>query len=147
MDRKTFIKTSCLACTSISLISTLIQSCTSIKYTTGKLNENGLLLDIKEFETAKQGNRSYIIIRNEDLQFPVCVYRIDDANYTALWMRCTHQGAELQAAGDHLTCPAHGSEFDKWGIAVQAPASTPLLRFPVSITGNQLFIDLRKQDA
>ena len=144
MNRGTFIKVSCFACTSVGFLSAVMQSCTSVKYTTGKLTENGLLLDLKEFET-KKGYRSYVIVRHDDLQFPICVYRIDDTKYNALLMCCTHQGAELQVSGDQLTCSAHGSSFDKWGRVTQAPASADLRNFPVSVSNNQLFIDLRKQ--
>ena len=36
-------------------------------------------------------------------------------------MKCTHQGAELQASGDVLQCPAHGSEFNNQGTGNQWP--------------------------
>ncbi len=109
------------------------------------MNTNGILLDIKEFETAKKDFRPYVIVRHDDLQFPICLYRIDDKNYSALLMRCSHQGAELQVSGDMLTCSAHGSEFDKWGKVMQAPASENLRTFPVSLEGGKIFIDLRKK--
>lgn len=144
MNRRRFIKTGCLACTSLGFLSTVIQSCASVKYTSGTLNENGILIDLKEY-SAKNGLRSYVIVRHDNLQFPICVYRLDENNYSALLMRCTHQSAELQVAGDQLTCPAHGSEFDKTGRVTQNPASENLRRFPVTVLGEQLFIDLRKQ--
>ncbi|OSZ78150.1 hypothetical protein CAP35_07760 [Chitinophagaceae bacterium IBVUCB1] len=144
MNRRKFITTGCIACTGLGFLSTVIQSCAAVKYSTGVLNENGILIDVKDFET-KNGVRNYVIVRHDDLQFPICVYKIDEINYSALLMRCTHQGAELQVAGDQLTCPAHGSEFDKWGKVTQSPAAENLRSFPVSIAGNQLFIDLRKK--
>jgi len=144
MDRKTFIKASCLACTSISFLGTILESCTTVKYAGGELNENGMLLDLKEFET-KKGYRSYVIARHDNLQYPICVYRINETQYNALLMQCTHQGAELQVSGDQLTCPAHGSEFDKWGKVLQSPAPADLRSFPVTIRSDRLFIDLRKQ--
>jgi nitrite reductase/ring-hydroxylating ferredoxin subunit len=144
MDRKTFIKTGCIACTSVGLLSALMESCSPVKYTTGNREANGLSLDIKEFDTAKEKHRQYVIVQHPDLQFPVCVYRLDDGRYSALLMRCTHQGAELQVSGDHLTCPAHGSAFNKYGKVMQSPASEDLRSFPVSIVNEKLFIDLRK---
>lgn len=144
MNRRRFIKTGCIACTSIGFLSTVIQSCTAVKYSMGTLNENGILIDLKDYEV-KNGVRNYVIVRHDNLQFPICVYKIDDHTFSALLMRCTHQGAELQVAGDQLTCPAHGSEFDKWGKVTQSPAAENLRSFPVSVTGDKLFIDLRKQ--
>ncbi len=145
MDRKTFIKTGCIACTSMTLMTALIQSCVSVKYANGKLVQDGITIPVEDFEHSKKGHRSYVIVRHEDLQFPICVYRLDDNNYSALLMRCSHQGAELTVSGDMLTCAAHGSEFDKTGKVIQSPASENLRSFPVSVTDNQIFIDLRKQ--
>ena len=58
-------------------------------------------------------------------------------------MRCTHQGTELQASGDRLQCPAHGSEFDNKGTVKTGPADKALRSFPVTVSNNQLFIDLK----
>jgi nitrite reductase/ring-hydroxylating ferredoxin subunit len=145
MDRKAFIKTGCFACASMGVLSTLIQSCASVKYTMGTMEANGISLDPKEFETGKKGPRSYVIVNHPDIQYPICVYRLDDDKYSALLMRCTHQGAELQVAGDQLSCPAHGSTFNKFGQVTQSPASEELRSFPVTADGGKLFIDLRKK--
>src|SRR5437868_6922937 len=144
MDRKTFIQAGCLACISTGFLSMILQSCDAVKYTSGTMNKDGLLVDIKEFET-RNGHLSYIIVKHESLQYPVCVYRIDETHYNALLMKCTHQGTELQAAGERLICTAHGSEFDKFGKVMQSPAAEDLRTFPVSIVNNQIFIDLRKR--
>src|SRR4051794_33107917 len=110
MDRRAFIKTGCMACASLSVLSMALQSCSPVKYVNGRFSDSGIHVDLKDFES-KNGFRSYVIVRNDDLQYPICVYRIDETTYSALWMQCTHQGAELQVSGDQLTCPAHGSEF------------------------------------
>lgn len=145
MDRKNFIKASCIACTSFGLLNTVLQSCTTVKYATGNMSENGLLVDLKEFTNGKDSYSPYVIVRHDDLQYPICVYHIKDDAYSALLLCCTHQGAELQVAGEQLTCPAHGSEFNKQGKVMQGPASADLRSFPVTVVNKQLFIDLRKQ--
>jgi len=89
-------------------------------------------------------HRLYIVVRNEELVFPICVYRFSDQDYSAIWMQCAHQGAELNVAGDYLQCPAHGSEYDNRGKVTNGPADRNLRTFPVTINNNQLFIDLRK---
>lgn len=144
MDRRDFIKKGCIACSSLGLLSAVLAGCAPVRYTSGKLVENGLLVDPAEF-SSKGGPRSYLIVRHEDLQYPICVYRLGEQEYSALLMKCTHQGAELQVAGDQLVCPAHGSEFDKRGKLMQAPASSDLRSFPVTVLNNQLFIDLRNK--
>lgn len=146
MDRRKFIKNSCTACLSATALAGVISSCTSTKYISGKLGKDGLTVDAGEFvirQNGKQTYRSYIIIRNEALQYPICVYRLNEKDYSALWMRCTHQGAELQASGDYLQCTAHGSEFDNKGTVKNGPADRNLRNFPVTLSNNQLFIDLR----
>ena len=64
--------------------------------------------------------------------------------YSALWMKCTHQGSELQASGDHLHCPSHGSEFNNKGTVSQGPAEKNLKSFPVSVGDGKIKIDLRQ---
>lgn len=145
MQRKTFIKAGCLACTSLSFLGTVLESCTSVKYTAGTRNENGMLIKLDLFNVKTKGSVPYVIVRNDDLQYPICVYKVSDTEYSAVYLSCSHQGAELQVAGDNLTCPAHGSEFDKYGKVMQGPASANLRTFPTSITNDQLFIDLRKK--
>jgi Rieske Fe-S protein len=146
MNRRKFIKNSCTACLSGTALAVAISSCTSTRYISGSLGKDGLTVDANEF-VAKQNDkttyRSFIIVRNESLQFPICVYRFSDKEYSALWMRCTHQGAELQASGDYLHCTAHGSEFNNKGTVKTGPADRNLRNFPVTVSNNQLFIDLR----
>lgn len=144
MNRKTSLKQGCFACISSSFLLSALESCTVVKYTSGKLTDKGILVSLDDFISSNKV-LPYIIIRNDELQFPICIYRLDANNYSALLMQCSHQGAELQVAGDQLICPAHGSEFDKWGKVTQSPAAENLRSFPVSITGDKLFIDLRKQ--
>jgi Rieske Fe-S protein len=146
MDRREFIKNSCTACLTATVIGTVISSCTATRYISGTLGNDGLFVDANEFVTKQNGKpvyRSFIIVRNDALQYPVCVYRFNDNEYSALWMRCTHQGTELQASGDRLQCTAHGSEFDNRGSVKTGPADRSLRNFPVTVSNNQLFIDMR----
>jgi Rieske Fe-S protein len=148
MDRREFIKNSCTACLSMTVLSTLAASCTATKYVLGTLNENGLIISKDTFSVKQKGGTAYssfVIVRNDALQYPICVYRHNEDEYSALWMKCTHQGAELQASGDVLQCAAHGSEFNNRGIVRSGPASNNLRTFPVTVNEAQLFIDLRKK--
>ncbi len=148
MTRKDFIVNACTACLSATAISSLISSCTTTRYISGNLGKDGLTVSKDEFKIRQKGGTAYssfIIVRNEALKYPICLYRINDQEYSALWMQCTHQGAELQASGDVLQCSAHGSEFNNKGEVRNGPASTKLKTFPVTITSSEIFIDLRKQ--
>jgi Rieske Fe-S protein len=146
MDRRKFIRSSCTACLTATAVTGVLSSCAPTRYISGTLGKDGLTVDANDFISKQNGKttyRSFIIVRNDALQYPICVYRFSDKEYSALWMRCTHQGAELQASGDYLQCTAHGSEFDNKGTIKNGPADRNLRNFPVTISNNQLFIDLR----
>lgn len=145
MKRRTFVKASCISCASLSFLNMLLESCTPVKYVTGEIKRDGIFIDIKDFLTKENSYRSYVIVRNKILQYPICVYRTDNNTYNALYLKCSHQGAELQVSDNQLTCPAHGSEFDKLGLVTKGPAAQNLREFPVQIENEQLFIDLKKK--
>jgi len=148
MDRKDFIRNCGLACMGGIGLTGLVQGCISGKLLAGKIAGDNLLVPVSDFET-KNGKdvyfKKYIVVQNDILQYPVCIYRFNEMEYTALWMRCTHQGTELQVFGDRLQCPAHGSEFNSNGKVRSGPADKDLRTFPVVVSSNELFIDLRKQ--
>ena len=111
------------------------------------MESNGIVLLKSEFSYQQKDKvltRAYIIIQNEKLEFPIYVYRFSENEYSALWMKCTHQGAALQASGDHLQCPSHGSEFNNKGIMSNGPAERNLRSFVVSVVEDKIFIDLRQ---
>lgn len=148
MNRRNFIVNSCGACLSTTVLSSFLSSCRFTKYASGQLNDDGILLNPIDFQITENGEttyRSYIIVRNEELKFPICVYRFSDMEYSALWMQCAHQGAEVQVSGSFLQCPAHGSEYDNKGRVTNGPATRNLRTFPVIVKNDQLFIDLRKK--
>lgn len=146
MDRKKFIKNCGFSCIGGVAITTLLQGCSGTKIISGKIGSDDLSIPLKDFET-KDGNKiqfkKYILVQNEFLKYPICVYRFNENEYAALWMQCTHQGAELQVFGNKLQCPAHGSEFDNKGNLQSGPAEKKLRSFPITVEGNQLKILLK----
>ena len=145
MNRKEFIVKSCAACIGATALSTIVSSSAATQFANGKLTKDVILIDVNEFALKEKDKyRSYIIIRNESLLFPICVYRFSENDYSALWMQCAHQGAELNVAGEYLQCPAHGSEYNNKGVVTNGPADKNLRTFHVTVNNNQLFIDLRK---
>lgn len=148
MKRRDFIAKSCTACLSITALASVFSSCQATHYIGGTLGNDGLTIPVDDFKTSKEDKnsayRSFLIVRNDALQYPICVYRFSSTEYSALWMRCSHQGTELQASGDFLQCPAHGSEFNNKGKVTNGPADNHLRTFPVTVNNNKLFIDLRK---
>lgn len=146
MNRRDFVKITCATCMSTPLISSMLTGCGTTQYVDGSLETDGISVGVKEFRFIKHNITAYhefIIVRNERLAVPICVYRFSDSEYSALLMKCTHQGTELQAAGDHLHCSGHGSEFDNRGNVTQGPAEQGLRTFKVIVNKNKLLIELK----
>lgn len=145
MDRRGFLRSCGYACLGGIGLAAALQSCNTSKMISGTISGTFLVVDRSAFVTVKDGEtlyRKYVVVHNDELKFPVCVYRLSETDYTALYMQCTHQGAELQAFGDRLQCPAHGSEFSNRGQVESGPATSPLRSFPVTIEPNELKIAL-----
>lgn len=145
LSRRHFVKLTCATCLGVPLTTGLLSSCQSTHYVTGNFESNGLSVASLEFIITKGSGstyRDYIILRNEKLAYPICLYRFSESQYTALLMKCTHQGTELQAAGDQLHCPAHGSEYNNRGHVTQGPAEADLRTFKVSVGQDKLLINL-----
>ncbi|MBL7864629.1 MAG: Rieske (2Fe-2S) protein [Cyclobacteriaceae bacterium] len=142
-DRRHVLRIGC-ACLAGPWIAGIVSGCTSTHYIAGTLEGNGITIARAEFSLPEQAAyREYVIVRNEKLEYPICVYRQSENEYKALLMKCTHQGTELQAAGDHLHCPAHGSEYNSSGQVTQGPATDGLRVFPVTVDNEKVVIILK----
>jgi Rieske Fe-S protein len=143
MERKEFIKTCGFACLGGAMFSSLVESCGSTKIVSGTIYKSDLVVPVSSFLIKENRYRKYIVVHNDQLSYPVCIYRFSENEYSALFMRCSHQGAELQVFGDKLQCPAHGSEFTNKGVVRNGPADTNLRKFPVTIQKDQINISLK----
>lgn len=130
-----------MGCLGVMASSLMLSSCATTSRIKAPINGSFLELDPLSFEN-DGAFKKYIIVENERLQYPISVFRIDEFNYKALYMRCTHQGTELQVFGDRLQCPAHGSEFTNSGAVQNGPADKDLRSFPVIVENNLIKIDL-----
>lgn len=141
------MKTCGVACLGgTTAISLLLQSCASgYHYAHGEIDKEHLKVLKSEFVQDSKGKavtRKHILVKHDKLNYPIYLYKVSEEEYTALWMECTHQGAELSAQGDYLTCPAHGSEFDKQGNATQGPAQKSLRKFKTTTDNQYIYIQL-----
>lgn len=145
MNRKQFVFRCGVTCASI-LVAPAVMNCSGPKYLSAPIEGSEMVVPLSAFEIIKEDQtqyRKYVIVENEALEFPICVYRISPEKYHALWMKCTHQGTELHVFGDKLQCPAHGSEFTNAGAVQNGPAAEPLRTFIVAATDTSLKISLR----
>lgn len=143
MRRNEFIKMSCLGCIGVVAGVSLLESCATGQYVNNTLNNNIITIKKSDFILVKKDKqiiRDFVLVKNDALGFPICVYKISENEYTALFMECTHQGCELNAFKAQLVCPCHGSEFDNKGNVLEGPADTPLKHFEVKTDDQNIYI-------
>jgi nitrite reductase/ring-hydroxylating ferredoxin subunit len=144
MERKAFIRTCGFACMSGSLLTVMLEGCGSTKMINGTIANTDLVVPAAAFLQKGERYRKYVVVQHDQLAYPICLYRFSENRYSALLMRCTHQGTELQVFGDRLQCPAHCSEFTNQGVVKNGPADTNLRTFPVTVQNDQIYISLKK---
>jgi cytochrome b6-f complex iron-sulfur subunit len=145
MDRKEFITTCGSVCMGAATMAWL-QSCTTQNYyAMASKSEKKLVIKKSEFiktEKDKNTERKYILVKTEELNFPICIYKMGVNTYSALLMECTHKSCELQPHGDYLVCPCHGSEFTKQGLVQNPPAEQDLRTFKISSDDEYIYLHL-----
>jgi len=146
MNRKEFLKSCGIACVGSSAVITLLQSCTTSNYfaQTSMLNNQ---LAIKKTEFVNSSNnkitqRKFVLIKSDKYNFPICVYKFPEEQYTALLTECTHNSCEFRPQGDFLICPCHGSEFSNKGVVMNPPAEQNLLSFPIKTDNEYIYIQI-----
>jgi Rieske Fe-S protein len=144
MKRYEFIKTCGFACIGLGGLS-LLNSCMAVKLVQVEIENNKLKISRSEFVEIKNGKtviRRYIIIKSKLYDFPIILYRFSESEFSALLLRCTHQGVELNVNGDLLSCSAHGSEFSNKGELIQGPAEEGLKKYNVTSDKESIYIHL-----
>jgi cytochrome b6-f complex iron-sulfur subunit len=144
MHRKDFLKSCGFACLGSVAMMAILQACSSGSHFAQSTVSNGLIsIPKSEFvriEKEKKILRKYVICKTEKFNQPICVFRLSDTQYSAVLMLCSHNGCELQAQGDFLICPCHGSEFSNLGVVQNPPAESNLKSFKVSFNDENVFI-------
>jgi cytochrome b6-f complex iron-sulfur subunit len=62
----------------------------------------------------------------------------DDNGFYALSLICTHLGCTVTVTDDSLSCPCHGSRFDRQGTVLTGPADRALVRMKVEMRGEMV---------
>ena len=139
MERRNFIKASCLTCASVigagALLSAL-QSCKPLAVLKTDANDGIINVSTSSFVEEQK----LLLIRNQKMEYDILLVKKQDNTYNALYMECTHQNQPLTANKNGLFCSAHGSSFDLEGNVKQEPATKPLRKFKTEITDNNIKI-------
>ncbi|MFT3884795.1 MAG: Rieske (2Fe-2S) protein [Flavobacteriales bacterium] len=139
MDRRAFLRTSCLGCAGMLALGTLpLQGCSTLPIVKGTPEEGVLRIPRSSFDKGP-----LVMARDPRLPFDLLVEQGPDNAYRALYMRCTHRDQPLTATTSGLYCPAHGSRFGLDGAVQVGPADRPLTTLPVAVAGDDLLITLK----
>ncbi|MCB9251671.1 MAG: Rieske (2Fe-2S) protein [Flavobacteriales bacterium] len=145
MDRKDFIVNCGKACLGGMLITGFLSSCVNQYYAKVRFESNRIVVPLNEFYILKNGekkSRKFVLARIEKLSFPVCIFKLGENEYSALYMECSHNSCELNPNGDYLICPCHGSEFDRKGKVQNPPAEKDLFRFKVTSDEENIYVQV-----
>ena len=64
----------------------------------------------------------------------------DDTGLYALSLVCTHLGCTVTIAPEAISCPCHGSRFDRRGKVLTGPAERALGRLDVELRGEEVVV-------
>lgn len=145
MNRKDFILQCGAYCLGSAAFSSLA-GCSSYYYARYSTTGNKVAISKTEFIYQKGQDkiiRQFVLLKPDFLDFPICLYRFGENDFTALYLKCTHQGCEVQPHGEYLVCPCHGSEFSSRGAVTMSPAEQDLKQFPVLLDGETIVIQLQ----
>ncbi len=129
MERRTFLKSACLACLGPGLggLSALLSSCASVPVYRAEAEGGTIRVPESVF-----GADAVRIVRTPEADYDIALVRTGNGNFEAFILRCTHADNPVAYRGGEFTCSLHGSRFDSAGKVLKGPASLPLRRLPVS---------------
>jgi len=133
-NRRKFVKTTSVVATMSSCGLINMVGCTPIKYVTGEVRDDALVIDKSQLEEA-----AFLLVKNQRLSAPIFVKKTEKG-HVALFLECTHKQCEVRPNSKSLKCPCHGSQFDHQGKVIEGPAETDLKSFRIWEDGNSIFI-------
>lgn len=144
MDRKEFIKSCGYACLAAIVSAALLESCSTSTHIASAVTSGNTLSILKsEFATGKKDEfRKFVIVNTSKFEYPICIYKLNNTDYSALLLQCTHNSCELNPQGTFLVCPCHGSEFSNTGVVQNPPAEKNLQTFTTTTDNEKIYIHL-----
>lgn len=137
MDRRAFIRAGLTAGALCAGLPLATAGCGGLRYVEATHRGSRLVVRRADF-----GEGPYAFLDNPQLPRAIYLRRDSNGSFTALLTRCTHQGCQVEPAGDRLACPCHGSEYAFDGTVLQGPAEHPLYRYAVTADAENIYITL-----
>ena len=143
MERRKFIKNCCFTAIGLPVLASTLGSCGSIYYASIERRENQIIISKSEFlKDDGQKSRSFILVKVNESEFPICIYKVEKDSYVASLLKCTHQSCELNVGGGVYSCPCHGSEFSMTGKLLEGPAEMDLKTFKIETNNENIYLFL-----
>lgn len=114
-----------------------VAACAGVPYVVPRAAPGRLLI-----ARAQLGEDGAAFVQGPGMERPLYVRRLPSGEHVALLASCTHQGCQPEPVADRLVCPCHGSEFSFEGAVLAGPAERPLVRYPVTIEGQDVVVRL-----
>lgn len=135
-DRRGFVRTG-----SAALAAVLLPGCASIVTRRVPLEAGKVRLSLRQYPELAEP-RGSLRLMPDGWEDPLYLLALDGGGFVALSSTCTHRGCTVDLGGPGLSCPCHGSQYDREGRVTRGPASRALTRYPVRIAGDEVVIEV-----
>lgn len=136
MKRKEFIRLISAGAV-CSGLAPLVQGCITYRYADATVEKDKVIVSKAAFQ-----DDNFVLIRNPQSKSPIYLHRNSEDDVIALLMECTHKQCTVNPAGNRLSCPCHGSQFDSRGKVLKGPARKDLSRYETETSEDEIFIQL-----
>ncbi len=140
MERREFIRKSCVFCMGGSFLMPLLESCGSIPVYRATSNDNPIHIPLDQFL-----NTNYLIVKSSNIDYNIAVIKNSETDFKSFVMVCTHAENMLRFNGKEFTCSLHGSIFDSNGKVEKGPAEKSLFTLKTTIENNSLLVNLNQK--
>ncbi|MBN2615801.1 MAG: Rieske (2Fe-2S) protein [Bacteroidales bacterium] len=136
MDRRNFLKSSCILCGSAFVgASIFLESCqkSTLGTSAGSVNFS---IDLNQSPYTALNSPGGAVIKNN------VIIVNSGGRFVALSDICTHQGCSVayNKSSNDFVCPCHGGTYDINGNVLYGPPPAPLKKYTVTQSGSTLTI-------
>lgn len=135
-DRRAFVRTG-----GVALAAVLLPGCASLVTRRVPLEDGRIRLSLRQHPELAEP-RGSLRLMPEGWEDPVYLLALERGGFAAVSSTCTHRGCTVDIGGPGLSCPCHGSQYDREGRVMRGPASRALTRYPVHVEGDELVIEV-----